>query len=92
MIAESLALLARKPELGSLNEQIDRIAESGSIISASHHFVGITDICAPILDKSGRGIASLVMPCLQKIGFEREFDTIRDRLVATCREISNALL
>ena len=92
MIEESLALVERKPSFKLISEQLDLIAATGSITSASHHFVGITDICAPILDKSGRAIASVVMPCLQKIGSERGFEDIRDRLVATCREISGALL
>jgi DNA-binding IclR family transcriptional regulator len=92
MIEESLALGHRKSQRTELDEQLDLIAEAGSLISASHHFAGITDICAPILDKAGRGIASIVVTCLQKLGPEREFEGIRDRLVAACREISDALL
>lgn len=92
MIAESFARVDREPETNGLNEELDRIVAAGSVVSASHHFMGVTDICAPILDKSGRAIASIVMPCLQKIGSEREFDDIRDRLVETCLEISAGLI
>ncbi len=92
MMEESLSLLERGALRETLNAELDRIAATGFLISESHHFVGITDICAPILDRSGRGVASVVMPCLQKIGAGREFGDIRDRLVATCRDISEALL
>lgn len=92
MIEESLALVDRKPPLKVLGEQLDLIVATGSVTSPSHHFVGITDVCAPILDKSGWAVASVVMPCLQKIGSGRDFEDVRDRLVATCREISETLL
>lgn len=92
MIAESLALVGRGPDPETLEKQLDDIAAAGFVVSPSHHFVGITDICAPILDKSGRGVASMVMPCLQKVGTDRDFDAIRERLVAACAEISEKLL
>jgi hypothetical protein len=34
----------------------------------------------------------MVMPCLQKVGSDRDFDAIRERLVAACAEISEKLL
>jgi DNA-binding IclR family transcriptional regulator len=92
MIEESLALLPKKPPLKKLEEQLDRIAAEGSVVAASHFLIGVIDICAPILDRSGRGIASIVVPCLQKIGRDEDFGTICDRLVTACREISEALL
>ncbi len=92
MIEESLTLVADKPSRTELDGLLDRIVDAGSLISASHHFIGVTDICAPVLDKSGHGIASIVMPCLQKLGREQEFEASRDRRAAACREISDALL
>lgn len=91
MIAESFSLLNKKPSLRQLSEQLDRISSEGSVIADSHYLVGVTDICAPILDKSGSAVASIVMPCLKKIDADWGFESIRDRLVMVCREISQAL-
>jgi DNA-binding IclR family transcriptional regulator len=92
MIRDSYALIEMPPPLDRLNEQLDRIAAAGSIIAASHHLVGITDICAPVLDRSGRAMACLSAPCLQRVGMEWRFEDIRDRMVEACRDMSQALL
>ncbi|MBU0805029.1 MAG: IclR family transcriptional regulator [Alphaproteobacteria bacterium] len=92
MIEESFARVEREADLDALNEELDRIAKAGSVVSPSHHFVGVTDVCAPVLDKSGKAIASVVMPCLQKIGNASGFEDIRNSLVETCREISSGLI
>ena len=92
MIEESLALLERKPPLPALNRQLDEIANAGSVISPSHFLVGVIDICAPILDKSGRAVASLVVPCLQQLDRKEDFEGIRAKLVDICADISSALI
>lgn len=90
MIEESLALLERKPPVAELNRQLDEIANAGSVVSPSHFLVGVIDISAPILDKSGRAVASLVVPCLQQLDRQEDFEGIRARLVEACAEISAA--
>ena len=92
MIDESLAWAVSERSIEELEEQLDLIARSGSIISPSHILAGVIDICAPVLDKSGRAIASIVVPCLRRIGREEEFDGVREKLVETTRKISAALL
>jgi DNA-binding IclR family transcriptional regulator len=92
MVDESLAWVESRRSLEELDGQLDLIASTGSIISPSHNLVGVIDICAPVLDKSGRAIASIVVPCLRKIGREEEFQGVREKLVETTREISEALL
>lgn len=92
MVRESLAVMQKALPLDQLDEQLDLIAASGSIIAKSHFLVGVVDICAPILDRSGRALASIVVPCLQHIGREEDFGAIRDSLVAACQEIADALL
>lgn len=91
MIEESLALLGGKSAFPSLVEEIDRIARSGSIVAPSHFLVGVIDICAPILDKSGRAIASIVVPCLQHRDRKEDHEGIRAALMATCAEIARSL-
>jgi DNA-binding IclR family transcriptional regulator len=92
MVSESLALVQKAPPLKQLDEQLDQIAAAGSIIATSHFLVGVVDICAPILDKSGRALASVVVPCLQQIGHDEDWEATRRQLVAACDEISSALL
>lgn len=92
MIDESLALLERKPPIADLNRQLDEIANAGSVVSPSHFLVGVIDICAPILDKSNRAIASLVVPCLQQLDRKEDFESIRTKLVEVCSDISASMI
>lgn len=71
--------------------QLDAIAADGFVMAASRDIVGITDLCAPILDRNGRAVASVVIPCLQRHGAAPRYDAIRTALVETCREIGEAL-
>jgi len=91
MIEESLALLGGKSSFPQLIEEIDAIASAGSVVSPSHFLIGVIDICAPILDKSGRAIASIVVPCLQHRDRKEDHEAIRAELVQTCAEISSNL-
>ena len=91
MIAASVALMRGAPPRPELDAQLDRIAAAGSIISPSHYLVGVIDICAPILDRSGHALASIVLPCLRRIDAAEDFEAIRNSLVATCRAISDGV-
>ncbi|MCC6205055.1 MAG: helix-turn-helix domain-containing protein [Hyphomicrobiales bacterium] len=92
MIEEGLKLADGKQLPDDLEGQLDRIASGGSIVAPSHFLVGVIDICAPVLDRGGRAVASIVVPCLQQIGRHEDFGAVRDHVVAACREISDALL
>lgn len=91
MIDESMALMRKAPARGELCAQLDAIAAEGSIIARSRHLAGVTDICAPILDRTGRAVASVVVPCLERLDSEWGPEDIRDKLIATCRDISGEL-
>ena len=91
MIEESLSLLGGKSSFANLDEEIDSIASAGSIVAPSHFLVGVVDICAPILDKSGRAIASVVVPCIQHREREEDYEQIRAALVDRCSAISQEL-
>ena len=83
---------AQPDDTVALEAQMQSIASAGYLQSDSHHILGVTDICAPITDHAGRGIASIVIPCLRRIDEETPFDPLRKALVATCAEISGGLL
>ncbi len=91
MIEESLALLGGKSAFPSLVDEIDGIAKAGSIVAPSHFLIGVIDICAPIRDKSGIAIASIVVPCLQHRERKEDYESIRAALLETCTEISRSL-
>ena len=91
MIAESMTLMSKPPARKTLVRELDSIADNGSIIANSRHLVGVTDICAPILDRTGRAVGSIVVPCLQRVGSTWGLEDIRDNLVATCRDIAGEL-
>lgn len=90
------AMIAQGPvqpaDAEALESQMQAIVADGYCQSDSHHILGVTDICAPILDHMGRGIASIVIPCLRRIGDEMQFDKVCEALVATCAEISSKQL
>jgi DNA-binding IclR family transcriptional regulator len=75
-----------------LDAHLDAIASTGSVVARSRHLVGVIDVCAPILDRSGHAVASIVVPCLQSIGRDEDFEAVRTRLLATCAAVSEAIL
>lgn len=87
IIDESAPVENRQALIGRL----DAIAADGFVMSASRDIVGVTDLCAPILDRNGRAVASVVVPCLERHGTPPRYDEIRAALVETCREITEAL-
>jgi DNA-binding IclR family transcriptional regulator len=72
-------------------ERLDGIVADGYLVAPSRDIVGVTDICAPILDRNGRAVASVVIPCLQRHGAPSRHAAIRDALLETCAEISDSL-
>jgi len=66
MIKDSAAIRRLPTKASKLARQLDAIAARGFLVAASHDVVGVTDICAPILDKQARGIASIVVPYLNR--------------------------
>lgn len=74
-----------------LAPRLDEIAAQGFLIADSHDLPGITDISAPILDRQGRAVASIVIPYLNRRGARRRHAEVLADLLATCRGISAEL-
>lgn len=70
---------------------LDEIAASGFLIADSHDMPGVTDISAPILDRQGRAVASIVIPYLNRRSAPTRHDEVLTALLATCRAISAEL-
>lgn len=92
LIKESFAISQLKTGKRVLASILDQIATEGSVVSDSHDVVGVTDICAPILDKEGHAIASIVIPCLRKVTTAPRHGEVRSALVACCRSIGGNLI
>ncbi len=92
LIAESLALSDEPHDPAALDAILDRIVADGSLVAQSHDLFGVVDVCAPILDRNGRAVASVVVPCLSRRGAASSEDTVRAALVEMCRQIGEALL
>lgn len=70
---------------------LDAIAERGFLIAESHDMLGVTDISAPILDRQGRAVASIVIPYLNRRNARPRHDEVLAELLATCRGIAAEL-
>src|SRR3546814_14551455 len=86
LIEEGLALAAGPVDLAALGAQLDAIAAFGYLVAESRDVVGVTDIGAPILDRDGRGLASLVVPYLHRHGSTPHPATALARPLACSRE------
>lgn len=75
----------------ALARQLDAIVRDGHLIAESHDVVGVTDIAAPVLDRHGHAVASIVMPYLVRRAGAAVHESALQPLLDTCREISTAL-
>ena len=91
LLAECLQLAVPGLDERQVAELLKQIRSDGYLISQSHDVESVTDICAPILDSSGRAIAAIVIPCLRRIKMAASHREIAKALVATCHRISQSL-
>jgi DNA-binding IclR family transcriptional regulator len=91
ILAESRALAQEKVDEKKLQQRLRRVREIGYLVSPSHDITGVTDICAPILDQSGRAVAGIVIACLQRVKKADRHADIAQSLVLSCQAISSAL-
>ncbi|WID96605.1 IclR family transcriptional regulator [Bosea vestrisii] len=73
------------------DNRLAAIATDGFLIADSHDVVGVTDISAPILDRRGQAIASIVVPYLNRHEARPKHREALAELLATCREIAGQL-
>jgi DNA-binding IclR family transcriptional regulator len=87
MIAEGLAVSRTRGDRKKLDAQLAAIAKRGFLVAQSRDVVGITDIGAPILDRAGHAIASVVVPYLNRHGETAQLEAIAKLVRDTCKEI-----
>jgi DNA-binding IclR family transcriptional regulator len=74
-----------------LTRRLDDIASKGFLIAPSHDVVGVTDVCAPILNSQKHAMASIVVPCLNRHGSGAGHEDVAEALIDTCQAIGAGL-
>jgi DNA-binding IclR family transcriptional regulator len=90
MIHEALPLMAKETDQAALMAELALIRADGFAHHKSRHFVGLMDLCCPVLDANDEAIASIIMAHMQSPGEE---DKLIDHLPALrdlCRKASRA--
>ena len=77
--------------MSRLIKNLDEIRSKGFLIAPSHDVIGVTDVCAPILNIRKQAMASIVVPCLNRHGTGESHEDIANGLIETCRVISAGL-
>jgi DNA-binding IclR family transcriptional regulator len=90
MIAEALPLLPGPVDKAALRRDLTRIRRDGFDYHESRDFVGLVDLCCPVLDHDAHAVASILMTSLRRRRDDE--DNLMSHLPAlrdTCRAISH---
>lgn len=74
-----------------LDAELDAIAARGYLVAESHDVVGVTDIAAPVLDRNGSALASIVVPYLNRHGIAPRHEDVLSLLLECSGAIREAL-
>jgi DNA-binding IclR family transcriptional regulator len=74
-----------------LAKRLDEIASRGFLIAPSHDVMGVTDVCAPILNSQKHALASIVVPCLSRRSTGAQHGEVAGILTDACDAIGVAL-
>lgn len=91
LIKEGLAAAGLQLEPEGLEETLNRIRADGFELHDSHDFVGITDICCPIVGPGGNAVAGVIVACVQRYGRDARIDQTAHDLRELCRSVSAAI-
>lgn len=91
MIEDSIAAGSDAVDGAAIEVMLNEIAARGYLVAESHDVLGVTDIGAPILDRNGRAVASIVVPCLNRRGWKSKHNHVLKLLLETCDSIGQAM-
>ena len=86
MIRDASPLMPPGADMAVLRADLARIRHAGFDYQKSRHFVGLVDLCCPVLDGDGYAVASIIMACLRRKGEEDRLMSHLPGLKAACRE------
>ena len=82
---------AGAPGPAEMPAELDAIARRGYLVAESHNIVGVTDIAAPVLDRNGRALGSIVVPHLNRHGTAPRHEEVLRLLLDCAAAIGDAL-
>jgi DNA-binding IclR family transcriptional regulator len=88
MIRDAIPLMAPGADVAVLRADLARIRRAGFDHQKSRHFVGLVDLCCPVLDGDGHAAASIIMACLRRQGEEDTLMSHLPALKSACREVA----
>lgn len=74
-----------------LEASLDRIRAQGHEMHPSRDFVGVTDICAPIIGPEGDAVASVIVSYVERHGRPVRHAEVLEQLKAACAGVGAAL-
>jgi DNA-binding IclR family transcriptional regulator len=92
LIGESKRLLREPFDADKLLRSLDGIRRRGYELHESRDFVGITDICCPVLGAGGNAIASIIVAYVNRHGRATRHAEVLAQLKQTCETISAAIV
>lgn len=75
----------------SLDDQLDEIRSNGYSLRESRDFVGITDICCPIIGPEGNAVASIIIAYINRHTRDSRHELTLRILQAACERIASRL-
>ncbi|MCB2130247.1 MAG: IclR family transcriptional regulator [Rhodobacteraceae bacterium] len=91
MIDASAALLREPMDMETLRRALARIRDDGYELHDSRDFIGISDVCCPILDDTGRAAASLIVSFVNRRDSSDDHRSVLGDVRASCERISQLL-
>lgn len=91
MLKDCDAQSGSKVNRKAITEILDGILERGHILGKSTDFVGITDICCPILNAGGEAVASIIIPHVDRVTDSQILTEVLEALKRACERISHRL-
>ncbi|MBB3979892.1 DNA-binding IclR family transcriptional regulator [Rhizobium azooxidifex] len=74
-----------------LERALDAIRTDGHLLRKSTDWIGITDVCCPILDQNGNALASIIVTVIDHVTEPQDHSAILALMKHTCRQIHKTL-
>lgn len=91
MVDESLPLLTDPRDRAAIIADLDRIHAAGFELHESRDFIGISDVCCPILNERGHAVASIIVSYVNRRHVDADHHAVLGDVRASCATISRLL-
>ena len=91
MLADCALLSAQPLDRPHIERVLAKIRARGHVLAKSTDFVGITDVCCPVLRSDGHAIASIIVAHMDRIGRDVGADKLLAAVQATCLRVGRLI-